>query len=404
MEQFTGKQYIQIAIANHFGLDQELWEERIRFVEDNECILESLVEGAKEKYLYMKAIRAYRDGQQGLPTGYIMSLDATASGIQIMSVLSSCETTAKAVNVINEGTRKNVYADIVTEMNTVLVAHGENEFDFLSNIAGVKEAGMTVFYNSKAVPRKVFGDDSPQLDAFYTVLNSLLPGAMDVLTSIDSCIDKNSLESSWTLPDGHMAYVPVMTKESMQIKIEEFNNRSFTFLQDVNKADPFNVALVANIVHSIDGYIVREVTRRCSYKYRGEIESAYTEIAVELMRRGIKAKKATGTKRVISFAESIAVKTLRNCETEDLVTMRTQLRYALTHNPDSVIHVHDCFMSSPNNMQIVREVFTHVLAEINTSNILETILREVTQDEELEYTKMNTLKSSDILNSSYALS
>ena len=75
MEQFTSIQYIQIDIANHFGLDKELWSNRLSWVETNDSKLESLISGASSPILYLKAVRAYRDALEGKPINLAVSLD-----------------------------------------------------------------------------------------------------------------------------------------------------------------------------------------------------------------------------------------------------------------------------------------------------------------------------------------
>lgn len=80
MQHFSGRDYIKIDIANQWGLDKKPWNERIEWVNDNDKVLESLDTKADKPLLYMKAVRAHRKAQQGIPTGFIMGLDATNSG------------------------------------------------------------------------------------------------------------------------------------------------------------------------------------------------------------------------------------------------------------------------------------------------------------------------------------
>ncbi len=59
MQHFTGKQYIKIAIANAFGLDKELFEDRIKWVEAKTMEeLHALVEDADEPAIYLGALLA----------------------------------------------------------------------------------------------------------------------------------------------------------------------------------------------------------------------------------------------------------------------------------------------------------------------------------------------------------
>jgi DNA-directed RNA polymerase len=77
---FTGYQYIQIDIANNYGLDKETWDTRLEFVQTNKTNLEKLVNKADSPVLYTKAVRAYRKAQADEPVNHLVGLDATASG------------------------------------------------------------------------------------------------------------------------------------------------------------------------------------------------------------------------------------------------------------------------------------------------------------------------------------
>ncbi len=63
MKNFTPIEYICIDIANAYGLDKELFEDRIQWVKDNAKNLESLAQEADDYPIYMKA-----DTQEELPS------------------------------------------------------------------------------------------------------------------------------------------------------------------------------------------------------------------------------------------------------------------------------------------------------------------------------------------------
>ena len=80
MQQFTGLEYLKIDIANAFGLDKESWSTRIEWVDNAYLMLENMIETANEPMLYLKAVKALRKTEAGLPSGHAMMLDATSSG------------------------------------------------------------------------------------------------------------------------------------------------------------------------------------------------------------------------------------------------------------------------------------------------------------------------------------
>ena len=79
-QEFTGRQYLAIDIANSFGLDKKLWAERLAWFDQHETQLEDMIQQAKEPALYYAGVKAWRDVCQGKPIGYMISLDATSSG------------------------------------------------------------------------------------------------------------------------------------------------------------------------------------------------------------------------------------------------------------------------------------------------------------------------------------
>ena len=119
MRKFTAIEYIKIDIANHYGLDKETWTTRLDWVNANISILECYDIDANSPILYSKAVRSYRNAQAGKPIGHMVSLDATWSGGQLMAVLMRCAKTAEASNLINTGTRVDIYTTVQKFMNSV---------------------------------------------------------------------------------------------------------------------------------------------------------------------------------------------------------------------------------------------------------------------------------------------
>jgi len=253
MQYLTPYEYILVDIANCYGLDKLTWDERIAWVKEYEDTLEGLVVNADDPYLYLKAIRAKQDAENHVPTGHMVGLDSTASGLQLMACLSGCRTTARNTNLIKSGKREDFYQKITETMNTL------SGKDFSRSL--VKPATMTVFYGSKNEPMKVFGEDTPELSAFYETLEQECPGPMEIMQDILQCWDLTALVHSWTLPDGHTAYVPVMVEEVKKIEVAELNKATFTYLAEMNKPSIYNVPLIANLIHSVDAYVVREMVR-----------------------------------------------------------------------------------------------------------------------------------------------
>lgn len=255
----NGLNAVKIMVANHFGLDKITFEERIEWFDahENEMINqydEVIIPIDAEKPILMtKALIAYRDACQAYPSGYLCELDATASGLQIMAALSGCMNTAYEVNMVVPNVRKDLY-------NTVAVGMG----DILGHDiprAKVKKPVMTHYYNSKQTPKLYM--NQKELDAFYSVLDNNFEGAEQVMQAINECWDPTALSHCWTLPDGHVSRVKTMTYKHGNSYIPEFDI-NLDYVYWINRGNMNYRSLAPNVIHSIDGYVAREMVRRAA--------------------------------------------------------------------------------------------------------------------------------------------
>jgi DNA-directed RNA polymerase len=253
MDCFTGTEYIKIDLANQFGLDRLNWQDRIYWVEDNEKDLKDLAATAKHPILFRKALRAYHLAKAGQPTNHVMGLDATASGIQCMAVMSGCPLTARTVNLIDTGQRECLYQAVTDYMNTLPDIQVRRKI--------VKHPVMTHFYGSKVVPRKAFGAGD-KLKAFYTTLSERLPGATQLMHLFQSHWNSHAQYHQWTMPDKHVVRVPVVNTVEKEIEVDELNHLRFNYRTSEVGIQKKGRSLAANITHSVDGWIVREMVKR----------------------------------------------------------------------------------------------------------------------------------------------
>ncbi|SVC57558.1 uncharacterized protein METZ01_LOCUS310412, partial [marine metagenome] len=249
-EKITNLPNLYIAIANHAGKDKLTWKEREKW------FLSQKVDDIswKEPILGRKAIRALTDTINGKPSGYVMSLDATSSGLQIMAVISGCKETAKLVNCIDPNKRYDIYTEVADLMNK----HTSKPIRRVI----AKEVTMTHFYNSKAQPKSLLS--KTELSVFYEVINGLFPGADNVMSAINTCWDSQKDHHTWVMPDGHTVYVPVVESTTFTYSDPEFGEIPFTYDNQIS-SDNFR-SLCPNVIHSIDGYIAREMIRRCDFQ------------------------------------------------------------------------------------------------------------------------------------------
>jgi hypothetical protein len=272
---------LYIAIANHAGKDKLTWAERVKWVSDQDV---HKIEW-EEPILGRKALRALKDTTISKETGYVMSIDATASGIQIMAVLSGCKETAKYVNCVDPTKRYDLYTEVADMMNKKLSKPLPRKI--------VKQVAMTHYYNSRATPKALLSDE--ELKVFYEVMEGLLPGAEEVMTVINTSWNPEADHHSWTMPDGHTVYVPVIEGVNGVYSDDEFGDIPLRWYHQT-KSDNFR-SLCPNVIHSIDGYVAREMIRRCDFQlshihdcfvfnpnYLQKVCKTYREIMAEIAK------------------------------------------------------------------------------------------------------------------------
>lgn len=181
MQTFTPIEYLKIDVASSFGLDKKTWDERIAWFDENEeelidvlqepnkKILDKKLKIAKEPALFYAGLKAYEKASKGQAISYPISLDATASGAQLLAILIGCQKSASLCNVVDTGDREDLYTNVYNAMCERLGTESK-----ISH-APVKKAIMTSLYGSEAQPKRVFGEGA-LLDTFYETMEEEATG------------------------------------------------------------------------------------------------------------------------------------------------------------------------------------------------------------------------------------
>jgi len=186
-------------------------------------------------------------------THQLVGVDASSSNIQIMSALVGCKQGMLLTNLTGSANCK-VYLHVMELMNKTLSK--ENQIMDADIKPIMKPALMTHYFNSSATPRESF--KTPQLHAFYRAVDQLLPGAERVMRLCNTAwSDKQAF--IWTMPDGHVVHIKRFITKTEQHSIE---GRWFNFDYKVQGCDNNYRHLAANVIHSIDAWIAREIVRR----------------------------------------------------------------------------------------------------------------------------------------------
>jgi DNA-directed RNA polymerase len=273
-EDLNAIEWLKIDIANCAGYDKLTWCERIvqgsRILDMiDELPLEGLAEfinSTPNPKLLRKALIAYGEILTTKRSGHNMFMDSTASGLQIMACLSNCRNTGLATNLVDPSKRYDPYTMVTDEMMKRLPHSKLFEGLSASEVRKlVKQPIMTNYYNSLANPKAVFGEGTEELEVFYEVLNDLFPGAEDVMKTINESWDPTKLVNEWVMPDGHLVRIKVMETIDTRIEVDELD-LVMNYRFKANKPSKNYRSLAANVIHSIDAWICRELVRRCDFE------------------------------------------------------------------------------------------------------------------------------------------
>jgi len=274
----------------------------------------------------------------------------------------------------------------------------------------VKKSMMTHYYGSVATPRRIFGEETNELMAFYMAQEKVAPGACYMMREFLQSWQPHALEHSCTMPDGFQAIVPVLQKCDAKIEVDELSHLCLTYRYDANIGSEQGLAVAANLTHTVDGFLVRELVRRCNYD-----REQLTQVSDILFTSRFSFKKGTEIPRMEQMTINHSFLSLRGV---DFITDESVLEYSLDYRHElyllieetlnrpsfQVLTIHDCFLSHPNYCNEVREVYCDLLVELADSSVGQQIIREVRNDPNYQLEKLSTNLGSEILKGEYWLS
>lgn len=375
MDYFSPIEYLKIDISNNMGLDKLTWKERIAWVDTHEVELENLVPQAETPALYYAGVKAYRDAQAGIPSGYPISLDASASGIQLLACLTGDRKAASICNVIDSGKREDAYTAIYAAMLEII---GE---DAQVTRNQTKEAIMHSVYGSEATPKRVFGKGI-LLDVFKHTMGEMCPIVWELNKVFLDIWDSTVTSHDWVLPDNFHVHIKVMNKRKETV---HFLNAPYEVFTKVNEPVKRGRSLGANTTHSVDAMIVREMVRRCDYNPETIKEvrrMVFTHFDVPM--------------EVDENASSLLVQQLwKNYEDSGYLSARIldylnydnfglvdrsvilELIESLPAKPFKILTIHDAFRCLPSYGNDLREQYVNQLVLIAKSNMLSYLMSQI---------------------------
>lgn len=356
-----------------FTQQQQLIENHKQLMNKREFMLDQFVYTNMNiyfSYVYDKRGRIYCRNQelnyQGsknlramlFPTTEYIHLDAIASGVQILSALSRDINGCKLTGLI-ESDHTDPYMEVYKNMGV------DNE-----NITRkkVKYAVMTSLYGSKAVPKQTFGN---YVDTFYKSLQKTLPGACDLLEKFSGYWNPNTKSHEWYMPDGFHVSIPVIVQEQVTCEYsdEHWGDVNLTLNCKLNKPSPSGISLPANITHSIDGFICREIIR---YSRLANIKNRLAEkfnkpyLETETTKNLLEVWKTTKIPSLAWF-NTYGFKGLPSELIDQLMN-----EYILIQELEAfyIYPIHDCFIVKKEHGKQLKRIYNNILANISDGNMV----------------------------------
>lgn len=401
MQRFTALEYLKIDIANSWGHDKLTWDQRIAWFDKHSANMAEMINEAEEPALFYAGCKAYNDALNGVASGYMISLDATSSGLQLLAVLTGDRLASELCNVVSTGKRKDAYTVIYDRMLAIINDTSKITRD------DTKQAIMTSLYSSRAMPKKIFGEGA-LLDIFYNTMATAAPGAWELNEAMLGLWNSNADSHDWVLPDNFHVRVKVMDRITETV---HFLNEKFEVHRSINRPTKEGRSLGANTTHSIDGMIVREITRRCDYNMAKATE-LYELLETDGSTFGVGTKTKDDEMVIILWDHYLTTGYLSarilDHLTEDNIghvdgTVIHNLLETLPERPFKVVSIHDCFRVHPNYGNDLRWQYAHQLALIAKSELLSSIISQLV-GKPVHVGKLDPKLWLDVQRTDYALS
>jgi hypothetical protein len=252
MQMLTGTEYLkaEIACKHDKSFEKRTWDERLAHFEEIDLNDPKLFKKASDPIGLRAAAVAYAHTQKGIASGYMISLDACSSGLQFLSLLVSCPTSFNLCGGDNSSC-ESAYKIIYNDMGLSGVITAKQ----------VKQTIMTALYGSTAMPEHTFGEN---IDLFYETMEKMAPGAWDLNLGLQELWDQVSGSVyEWVMPDNFHACIETKDKEFIPFK---FLDVDYNLPVKIDARPDFHKGLGPNMIHSVDGMVVREMFRRCMFK------------------------------------------------------------------------------------------------------------------------------------------
>lgn len=314
--------WIAIDIANQAGHDKKLFNERVDIVFDGLSELKAFNTASKNtdylqvafmqlaefdnyssldsKYEFKNAVNALFQYLETGHTDHMVYLDASNQALQMYAVLTGDKKTASTCNLANGNTIADAYRLLANAMNRQMNVNCFTR-------SNCKKALMTTMYGKRGAEFNILEVMFPESDdilasfsaltgfeltwfeeeecwilpeltqAFKDALLDIAPRAMTAMDAIQELNNEEVGVYYWTMPDGFKVKYDVLSTMSVEIDATTKGGNPINFQYSIDLYAPSkkNAGMAPNVVHSVDGYVARQMVERMCGKYITTIHDAF---------------------------------------------------------------------------------------------------------------------------------
>ena len=279
--------WLAFQVATTYGLDKSPMHERLQWAKDNHSLIHAVAqdpigtipqwEVADEPFQFLAACEEYNACLIDCTrhhTHLPIAVDASCSGIQILSGLARDKNAAKLVNVTPSDRVQDAYA-VIAEASK---PHIPDELKPIWNRKIVKRTVMTVPYNAKPHSNRGYIRDAlwelykikvepdvltELVKAVRDAINNEIPGPMQVMAWIEkevgNAFKRGETQLKWTTPSGFVVNQKIQKFKLHQVKTMLFGETKKVYLAhdiDEPNVNKHKCATAPNLIHSLDASLL----------------------------------------------------------------------------------------------------------------------------------------------------
>lgn len=209
-------------------------------------------------------IHLYQEVKRG-ESSYFYRLDQHMSGLCDQALMMRCETSLNNLGILTDE-RKDGY-NVVMAKTKFLAISVQSVIDKLDRDT-IKEVVIPHFYNGEFKAEEILGIEGAE--KFQQAYAECFPKPEEFRLALKAAWRCQPVWQ-WELPDGYQVAIPSMSlpKEGKvvidgRLYTYRFSEMTGRYTMYTNgKRVPGTLALCANVTHSVDAYVKREIIRRC---------------------------------------------------------------------------------------------------------------------------------------------